>query len=119
MAWVRRSDGTRIQVTSKSIWGPPPTEQQITDRRLEQAKAECRNRIFAVADEIAQVNLAAAAAGGLLTPEQMTVYRSGLVWIHQMRANCAALAGDHGSDIPSDASWPDIPAGVAKLAAAF
>jgi hypothetical protein len=70
-------------------------------------KAECRARIFDVVDQTAQMNLAAAAAAGALSVEQMTVYRSGLAWIHAMRA------------AQTDGNWPDVPPGVAELAAAF
>jgi hypothetical protein len=70
-------------------------------------KSECRARIFAVVDQTAQMNLAAAAAAGALTEEQMTIYRSGLSWIHAMRAACA------------EETWPDLPPGVAALAARY
>jgi hypothetical protein len=75
---------------------------------LETHKAECRARIFAVADAIAQMNLAAIAAAGMLAPDQMTVYRAGLAWIDAMRAACATGTG-----------WPKVPDGVAELAARF
>jgi hypothetical protein len=71
-------------------------------------KAECRMHIHAVADQIAQINLAAAAAAGALSGDQMAVYRAGLAWVDAMRAACA-----------SGADWPDLPAGVADLAARF
>lgn len=70
-------------------------------------KAECRARIFAVVDQTAQMNLAAAAAAGALTEAQMGVYRVGLSWIHAMRA------------AQVDGNWPDVPAGVQELADAF
>lgn len=71
------------------------------------AKAECRRRIFEVVDQTAQMNLSAAAAAGVLTDEQLATYREGLRWIHSMRAAQA------------DQNWPDVPAGVAELAAEF
>lgn len=80
---------------------------QQTAMRLAARKADCRARIFAVVDQTAQMNLAAAAAAGALTEEQMTVYRSGLSWIHAMRAACA------------EETWPDLPPGVAALAAQY
>lgn len=119
MAKVRKIDGSVVEVPDEEIWGPPKTLEQITQERLVLAKAECRKRIFAVIDEIAQVNLAAAAAGGMLTVEQMDVYRSGLAWIHTMRATCITLSTDHTADITSDSWWVDVPAGVAELAAEF
>lgn len=73
----------------------------------EARKAECRTRIFAVVDQTAQMNLAAAAAAGALTEAQMGVYRAGLSWIHAMRA------------AQVDGNWPDVPPGVQELADAF
>jgi hypothetical protein len=70
-------------------------------------KAECRALILAVVDETAQLNLNAAAAAGMLTTEQMAAYRSGLDWIHAMRA------------AQVDGNWPDVPPGVAELAEQF
>jgi hypothetical protein len=70
-------------------------------------KSQCRARIFAVVDQTAQMNLSAAAAAGVLDEVQMGTYRSGLAWIQATRA--AYLNGD----------WPDVPPGVAELAAQF
>lgn len=83
------------------------------------AKAECRRRIFAVVDGTAQINLAAAAAAGILSSANLTVYQSGLGWIGSMRATWVTLAGDPSADLSDDASWPDVPAGVVDLANAF
>ncbi len=74
---------------------------------LSNRKTECRARIFEVCDEIAQMNMASAAAAGLLNKAQMRNYRAGLIWIADMRA--ASATG----------LWPEIPAGVADLAAQF
>lgn len=74
---------------------------------LQDRKAECRMRIFAVCDEIAQINLAAAASAGLLDAAQMQTYRAGLTWIQAMRAACA------------DGNWPETPPDVRELAALF
>jgi len=76
--------------------------KQIADR-----KDECRSRIFAVVDQITQMNLAATAAAGGFTTEEMDTYRIGLQWIHDMQA--AVTTGD----------WPVVPAGVEELAARF
>jgi hypothetical protein len=70
-------------------------------------KSDCRDRIFAVADSIAQINLAAAASAGLLDTAQMAIYRAGLEWINNMRT--ASATGN----------WPDVPSGVAALAAQY
>lgn len=87
-------------------------------RAMAAGKAECRRRILAVADETAQINLAAAAAADQLTPEQRSAYVAGLSWIMQMRAAWPALA-QTGADLADDANWPPVPAGAADLAGAF
>ena len=92
--------------TSKIVTAEEKAARQETAAR-EARKAECRTRIFAVVDQTAQMNLAAAAAAGALTEAQMGVYRAGLSWIHAMRA------------AQVDGNWPDVPAGVQELADAF
>jgi hypothetical protein len=81
-------------------------------------KAECRRRIFAVVDEMAQINLAAASGAGLLDAEQMAAYIAGLGWITQMRGTWPGLV-DTGADLSDDANWPAVPDGAAALVAAF
>ena len=87
--------------------------------RAEACKAECRARIFAVADATAQMNLAAAAAAGGLDADQMLAYRSGLDWIAAMRVACQTLIADGAADASDDATWPAIPDGVTALADQF
>ncbi|KIC22431.1 hypothetical protein [Leisingera sp. ANG-Vp] len=70
-------------------------------------KAECRQRILAVIDETAQLNLLAAAAASALDDAQMATYRAGVAWIKAMR------------EAQADGNWPDVPPGVAELAVAF
>ncbi|WP_139792860.1 hypothetical protein, partial [Pseudophaeobacter leonis] len=53
--------------------------------RLDEGKAECRRRIFAVVDEMAQINLVAAASTGLLSDAQRAAYIAGLGCITPMR----------------------------------
>ena len=85
--------------------------------RLAAVKAECRRRILAVADETAQINMASAAAAGLLTAAQMTTYAAGLGWVDAMRATWPTMPAN--TDYLADTAWPAVPAGVAELAAAF
>lgn len=82
------------------------------------AKAECRRRIYTVCSEVAQMNLAAACAAGLLSSEDLVAYRAGLAWVAAMRAAWPEIAAS-GADPAEDANWPTVPAGVAGLAAAF
>lgn len=82
-------------------------------------KAECQRRIYAVVDQIAQVNLAAAAAGGVLTSKQMTDYRAGLIWIASMRAACGTLIARNDLTFVEDEHWPEPAATIVTLATAF
>lgn len=86
---------------------PAVLAEMAAAEALAARKAECRARIVAVCDQIAQINLAAAAAAGALTPKDAETHRALLAWVDAMRAACAT--GD----------WPDVPAGVAELAAKF
>lgn len=82
-------------------------------------KMECGRRIYAVASQAAQTNMAAARAAGMLTPEQNDAFEAGLLWIASMQATCRALALSLPDSYADDASWPPCPANVAALAAAF
>lgn len=86
--------------------------------RMEVARVECRRRIMAVCDETAQINLAAAAAAGLLSAGDLATYQTGLAWVAQMRAAWRPMA-EAGEDPADNAHWPAIPPGVADLAARF
>lgn len=88
---------------------PDPAERAL------QIKAECRRRIYAVANETAQMNLAGAAVSGMLTPAQMEVYAEGVAWVMAMRAHCAALIADPGLA----PAWPEPSDAVRTLAAAY
>lgn len=82
-------------------------------------KAECQRRIYAVVDQVAQVNLAAAAAGGVLTTDQKDAYRSSLTWIASMRARCGELIATREQTFAVDRHWPATPAEVIAIAKAF
>lgn len=102
-------------------WGSVITAEtiaaQVAAGRLAAAKAECRRRIFAVANETAQMNLAAVAAAGLMTAPDRATYAAGLAWVAAMRAACTAAA--KADDPSADALWPAVPDGVAALAARY
>lgn len=78
--------------------------------------AELRRRIAAVADETAQMNLAGIAAAGGLSAPDLATFQAGLGWIAAMRAAADTMAGNT-DDYTDDENWPDVPAGVAALAA--
>lgn len=82
--------------------------------RAEAARAECARRIVALAPPSTQINLAAAAAGGLLSKEEAAAYRAALVWIGAMRGTWAGLA-EAGLDPADPRHWPAPPEGLAAL----
>ena len=82
-------------------------------------KEACRARIVAVADEMAQINLASAAGAGLLSAGDLAIYKAGLLWVTATRAACAEMIADPEADWLSDGGWPPVPEGVAELAARF
>jgi hypothetical protein len=86
--------------------------------KLEKYANECRRRILSVADETAQMNMASAAAAGLLSNEQQAAFVNALLWVSAMRGTWRGLA-ETDADLSDDANWPDLPVGVAELAAAF
>lgn len=86
--------------------------------RMEAARAECARRIVAVVNPTAQINLAAAAAGGLLSAADTVSYRAGLAWIGAMRAAWRAVAMSL-RDPGADAHWPAPPTAVIDLGQRF
>jgi hypothetical protein len=114
---------------------PSPTPAEIADEqravRATAIKAECRARILAVGSETTQMNIAqagivfmAAVLDG--TPRADALAASGLIegdlelaqrwkaWVAAMQTECrrAILSG-------TDPVWPEVPEGVAGLAARF
>lgn len=98
---------------------PPPSREQLIEHRMQNIKAECSRRIFAVVDQTAQINLTAAASAGRMTDAQMTTYREVLAWVDDMRAACLPLIVGDEADYLADASWPDVMDGIAELLAVF
>lgn len=82
------------------------------------AKAKCRRRIHVAASQNTQINLASAAAAGMLTVQDMESYRVFMVWIAAMRAAWRVLV-ETDVDLTRDASWPAVPSEVARFAGRF
>ena len=89
----------------------PPTADEI--------KAECGRRIYAVASQAAQTNMAAARAAGVLTEEQNAAFLSGLQWIAAMRGAAGKLVAASDATYKNDSHWPACPQAVIDLADAF
>lgn len=98
---------------------PRQLHQRLPRDRATLAKEECQRRIYAVVDRTAQINLAAAAAAGVLTNIQMAIYREGLQWIRSMRATWPDLAEDERKTITLDHHWPEPSEAVKALGASF
>jgi hypothetical protein len=106
-------------------------EAEALAARAAGIKAECGARILAVGSETTQMNIAQAgiiyaaamldgatkadalAAAGLIEGD-LTLAEGWKAWVAAMQAECrrAVAAGD-------DPVWPDLPGGVAELAARF
>lgn len=81
--------------------------------------AECKRRILAVASTNAQLNMAAARADGDLSDADAATFRAGRRWIDAMRAACASVIASEDKTFADDVHWPELPPGVANLAARF
>jgi hypothetical protein len=105
---------SQIDVDFSQVVTAEQNAEAAEAKRVAAIKAECRAAILAVADETAQMNLAAAASAGLLSAGQMQIWIAALGWVAAMRSEYAraALAGD-------DPAWPDLPEGVADLVGHF
>lgn len=116
---VAASEVDTPELWTKVLAASPTAFRIPADELASMVKAECQRRIYAVVDQVAQVNLAAAAAGGVLTAEQMTVYRAGLAWIAAMRAACGTLIAASDQAFAEDRHWPTPEASIVTLADAF
>jgi hypothetical protein len=91
---------------------------RAAEARRQAAAAQCARRILAVCNEHAQINLASAAAAGLLSEDDLATYRLGLAWVTAMRQHWRHLADLH-LDPADDSNWPGAPPAVAALARRF
>lgn len=89
---------------------------EVTPGRI---KGECRIRIRAAINDTAQANLAANAAAGMLSKEQLQTYKTGIAWISAMRAKAAELVKSGEPKFREDRHWPKCPDAVLTLAKDF
>lgn len=79
-------------------------------------KAECGQRIYAVAPQYTQTNIIGArAAGELDSPEDDAAYLAAVKWIADMRAACSTIIANPSLDPGDDSNWPDCPPDVMDL----
>lgn len=99
--------------------GGVPEEAPAPGFDVDAVKAECGRRIYAVASDNAQKNMLATIVAGGMSDADKTTFGAGVIWIADMQAACRDLIAAADPDFADDAKWPDIPAGVAELAARF
>jgi len=102
----------------------PPTEAAIAAgaqaTRIAEIKAACSRRILDILDIYTVSNIQGAFVAGELDEAQMVLFRSGRKWVAAMQdASRAMILDPLLPDHTSDNAWPDVPAGVATLAADF
>lgn len=95
---------------------PPEAPPKAT---ADNVKAECRRRIFAVADDTAQMNMASHAAAGLFDAGKRAAFLAALQWVAEMRGACGVLIASADATFTTDDAWPPCPPEVAALAAQF
>jgi hypothetical protein len=86
---------------------------------MTEASQECSRRIYAIADETAQMNMASMASAGLMSDDQMNAWKQALFWVEQMRGTWRGLASDTSKVITDDTHWPTCPNAAAALADGF
>jgi hypothetical protein len=85
----------------------------------QRVKEECRTRIFEIADQISQTNLATACSAGRMTEEDIGSYNELLDWIGAMREACRSMAHAPGPNGADSGAWPVPPASAASIARRF
>jgi hypothetical protein len=109
----------------RTSWSEQSIEPHV---RLQLAKAECRQRIYAVASIEAQINIASAVAVvvGKAASARSSADKALLSdvsrlnsWVAAMRKAVATIAADEAGDPKSDEVWPECPQSVRALVAIF
>ena len=88
------------------------TSAQIA--HVDQIKSECSQLIVEVLDVHTVANVQGAAIANELSVDQMAVFVAARTWVASMQAACRTAI-----ETGSDPVWPELPEGVAELAALF
>lgn len=86
---------------------------------IEAVNRECERRIYAVASDNAQKNLAARSGRNKLTPEQLVVYDAGLDWIDDMQKAARSIVATNNKSYKDDKHWPAPTQEMINLANAY
>ncbi|WP_375553406.1 hypothetical protein [Roseovarius mucosus] len=129
-----KADATEAEALAVA-YPPPATEAELAAgakaERAAAIKTDCRARILAVGSETTQMNIAQAgivftaamingspraealAASGLIEGD-LELAQSWKAWVAAMQTECR-----HAIETGDDPLWPEVPEGVAELAARF
>lgn len=103
-------------------------QESALKERASQISAECRRRIYAVASNEAQMNMAAASAlissktSSARSEEEKAVLaglEAALGWVNAMRANVQTLANDPAANFMDNGQWPAPPDIATTIIAQF
>ena len=86
---------------------------------LSQIQGEVRRRILAQASSNTQINMSAAAAGGVLSDADMSAFQSALSWVSEMRSRGVELHAAGDVTFADDSHWPTLSVEATALIAAF
>lgn len=129
---IKRGDTTTyaVPLEDAASLGFTPNEiaAAMAEKRKRAVSAECRRRIYGVAQIEAQMNMAAASAlisskTASARSDQEKAVLAGLEaaigWVAAMRANVATLAANAELDFRDSANWPAVPDAAAAVAGQF
>lgn len=88
---------------------------QRAQEQMDAARQVCQARILSVFSYHAQLNLASAAAAGMLDGAELKTYKAALKWVANMRATFAEIAEDVALSPDEDATWPAPPERIGGL----
>lgn len=119
-----------FSASSAIVAGVPQAmiDAAVAKARREKIKAECRRRIYGVANAETQMNIngAAAVIGAKAASQRsaaetalLSAQSAGVQWITAMRAAVESLSADNGADYLAETAWPECPAEVVALAAEY
>ena len=96
-----------------------PTAAELQSEHQAGVRTEVARRILAQASYSTQMNMAAAAAAGVLDGDQLAAFREGLQWVDSMRQKGKELILNGDADYQNDEHWPEPTEAASALAATF
>lgn len=103
------------QIDFSKLMSAEAIRQKQQHARAAAIKATCRARILAVVDQTRQMNLTAAAAAGLMEPDQHRAWLAALGWIELMRQTCAQYIRQAQVDDVEALEWPQVPGEISQI----